>query len=260
MGTPEDRAIPLLLFADDGATPADVAWEWIASHHWGGWALEAVTARVTLYPGGRDIGHATHVVREPPVETAFSSWNHVDVDGDPRAIIHGRSDASLIVVGRHPRGHLSGLLSGSTTQWLMARPSVPLVIARHGHRTRSVAICVDGGPHSGRALEAFLSLPWSADVEVSLLSVADGATDVEQSLAAAAALFPVEKPPATIRLVGPPKREIADFVGSRQIDLVVLGTRGLTGLTRLAVGSTVTALFKDEKANLMVAHVPESPA
>lgn len=258
MPTQEDRAVPLLLFADDGAAPADVAWAWIASHHWEGWALETVTARVTLYPGGRDIGHATHVSRQPPVETGFTGWDHVDVDGDPRTVIHSRSDASLIVVGRHPRGHLTGLLAGSTTQWLMGRPPVPLVIAPHGHRTRSAVICIDGGTHSERALEAFLSLPWSADVEVSLLSVDDGATDVEQALASAESSFPAENPPATIRLAGAPKREIAAFVESRQIDLVVMGTRGLTGLAHLAVGSTVSALFKRETVNLMVAHVAES--
>ncbi|MGB2840618.1 MAG: universal stress protein [Actinomycetes bacterium] len=259
MRTPEDRTIPLLLFADDGAAPADVAWAWIASHHWEGWALEAVTARMTLFPGGRAIGEATHVSRQPPVETEFTAWDHVDVEGDPRTVIHSRSDASLIVVGRHPRGHLTGLLAGSTTQWLMGRPPVPLVIARHGHRTRSVAICVDGGPHSQRALEAFRSLPWSADVEVSLLSVDDGATDIEESLASAASSFPAGNPPAMIHLAGSPKREIAAFAESRQIDLVVMGTRGLTGLTHLAVGSTVSALFKRETANLMVAHVAEAP-
>ena len=120
-------------------------------------------------------------------------------------------------------------------------------------------ICIDGGTHSERALEAFLSLPWSADVEVSLLSVDDGATDVEQALASAESSFPVENPPATIRLAGAPKREIAAFVESRQIDLVVMGTRGLTGLAHLAVGSTVSALFKRETVNLMVAHVAEPP-
>ena len=260
MRTRPDRAAPLLLFADDGATPADVAWAWITNHHWEGWTLEAVTARVTLYPGGRDIGHATHVSRQPPVEARFREWDHLDVDGDPRSVIFGRSDASLVVVGCHHRRHLAGLLAGSTTEWLLGRPAVPLVVARHGHRTRSVAICVDGSPHSLRALAAFRSLPWSADVEVSLLSVADGTTDVEQSLASAATFFPEKSPPAAIPLVGAPKRKIAAFVKSREIDLVVLGTRGLTGLTRLTMGSTVSALLKGETANLMVAHVAEDPA
>ena len=252
----EDQG-PLLLFADDGAPPADVAWAWITSHHWQGWALEAVTARMSLYPGGREIGEAAHVGRQPPAESKFTRFDHLDVDGDPRIVIFERSDASLIVGGWHHRGHLAGLLVGSTTGWLLGRPAVPIVVARHGHGTRSVAICVDGGPHSDRALSAFQSLPWSTEVDVSLVSVADGSTDAESALASAVVHFPDKNQPETIRLVGSPKREIAAFVESRQIDLVVLGTRGLTGFARLAVGSTVSALLKNGTANLMVAHVTE---
>ena len=47
-----------------------------------------------------------------------------------------------------------------------------------------------------------------------------------------------------------------EFVQANQIDLVVMGTRGLTGWTRMRVGSTVSALLKDGSANLMIAHVP----
>lgn len=259
MHTPQDPQGPLVLFADDGAPAADVAWAWITSHDWNGWALETVTTTMTLYPGGPEIGHAVHVSRQPPVEARFTRSDHLDMEGDPRLVIHGRSDARLVVVGCHHRGHLAGMLAGSTTEWLLGRPPVPLVVARHGHPTRSVAICVDGGAHSQRALEAFLSLPWSSDVAVALVSVADGSTDTETALAAAVGAFPAEHPPTTQRLAGKPKREIPAFVRSRQIDLVILGTRGLTGLSRLRVGSTVSALIKDEAANLMVAHVAEEP-
>lgn len=259
MDTPRSHDTHLVLFADDGAPAADVAWAWITSHDWKGWALETVTTTMTLYPGGPEIGHSVHVSRQPPVEARFTRSDHVDMEGDPRLVIHGRSDATLVVVGCHHRGHLAGLLAGSTTEWLLGAPPVPLVVAQHGHPTRSVAICVDGGVHSQRALETFLSLPWSSDVEVALVSVADGATDVGTALAAAVEAFPEEHSPTTHRLTGKPKREIPDFVRSRRIDLVVLGTRGLTGLSRLRVGSTVSALIKDEAANLMVAHVAEKP-
>jgi nucleotide-binding universal stress UspA family protein len=50
---------------------------------------------------------------------------------------------------------------------------------------------------------------------------------------------------------------LVDFVRADRIDLVVMGTRGLSGLTRMRVGSTVSALLKDGAANLMIAHVPD---
>lgn len=246
---------PLLLFGDDGAPAADVAWAWISSHRWDGWALETVTTTMSLYPGGPPVKDTPHVSRQPPTQAGFVHAEHVDVEGDPRLVISGRKDASLVVVGCHHRGHLAGLAAGSTTEWLLGRPLIPLVAARHGHRTRSVAVCVDGSPHSRRALETFLAVPWSSDVDIELVSVDDGATDVESSIATAAALCSEHRAPTIHRLVGSPQREIPTFVRSHKNDLVVLGTRGLKGFTRFAMGSTVSALVKDGSSNLLVAYV-----
>ena len=163
-----------------------------------------------------------------------------------------------MVLGCHHRGHLAGLWAGSTTEWLLVRPPAPMLIARHGHRTRSVAFCLDGSPHSQRAFQAFWSFPWSADVAVNLVSVDDGRTDVERSLNRAHAALPGDIWPARVgRLSGSPKHELTAFARDHQIDLVVLGTRGLTGLARMRVGSTVSALLKDRAANLLIAHVPD---
>lgn len=248
---------PLLLFGDDGAPAADAAWAWISSHRWDGWALETVTTTMSLYPGGPQVKDASHVSRQPPTQAGFVHAEHVDVEGDPRLVISGRKDASLVVVGCHHRGHLTGLAAGSTTEWLLGRPLIPLVAARHGHRTRSVVVCVDGSPHSRRALETFLTLPWSSDVDIQLVSVDDGATDVDGSVATATALCSQHRPPSVHRLAGSPHKEIPRFVREHQIDLVVLGTRGLKGFTRFTLGSTVSALVKDETANLLVAYVPD---
>jgi nucleotide-binding universal stress UspA family protein len=92
---------------------------------------------------------------------------------------------------------------------------------------------------------------------VSLVSVDDGFTDVEGSLNLAGAALPTGiQPVREARLRGPARRELVDFVRANHIDLVVTGTRGLTGLTRMRVGSTVSALVKDGSANLLIAHVP----
>lgn len=259
MSIPRGAGTDLVLLADDGGPAADIAWLWLTGHHWAGWHLETVTIAHILFPGGPDLGHSRHVERQLPTESGFAAWEHLDLTGDPRVVLLGRSDAALIVVGVHHRGHLAGLWAGSTTEWLLVHPPAPLVVARHGNLTRSVAICVDGSPHSQRALEVFLSLPWSADVAVSLVSVADGAAEVEQSLSRAMASFAGRTPPAIVRLVGAPKREIPAFVRANHVDLVVLGTRGLTGLARLTVGSTVSALLKDQSANLLITHVADDP-
>lgn len=247
----------VLVMADDGAPSADVAWLWVTSHHWEGWALESLTVTEALYPGGPARGHARGVLRADPESAGFTSVERLEVAGDPRVVLFDRSDAALVVLGSHHHGHLGGLWAGSTTEWLVVRPSVPLLVALHGHVTRTVAICVDGSSSARRALETFLALPWSEGLEVSLVSVDDGATDVEGALAAAQAAFAGRRPPGTVRLVGAARREIPAFVREHCPDLVVLGTRGLTGFARLSAGSTVSALLKDRTANLLLAHAAD---
>ncbi len=247
-----------MLLADDGEPASDVAWAWLTSHRWDGWDLQDVTVRWSSIAGGVDFKPSRFVPRRPPEEAGLASWEHVEVVGDPRVVLVSRSDAALLVLGCHHRGHLAGLWAGSTTEWLLVHPPAPMLIARHGHPTRSVAFCVDGGPHAERALQAFWTLPWARDVAVTLVSVDDGTTDVESSLKVAEASLPAGIWPAEVaRLAGPSKREIVSFVRANEIDLVVMGTRGLTGLTRMRVGSTVSTLLKDGSANLLIAHAPD---
>jgi nucleotide-binding universal stress UspA family protein len=244
-----------VILADDGAPASDVAWAWVTSHDWSGWPLTILTVRDTLVPGGPTIrGDVARVPRRPPAEAAFSEVVHLDLDGDPRSVLLGYAESPLLVVGSHRRGHLAGLLAGSTTEWLLVRPPAPLAIVLHGHQTRTAAVFVDGSTHAQYTLERFLALPWAGNVEVTLVAVDDGRTEVEGALAAARAAFPAGSQPAEIRLTGKPRREIPALVRSSRVDLAVLGTRGLTGLARMTAGSTVSALVKDATANLLVAH------
>lgn len=251
----------VLLFADNGEPAADVAWAWMTSHPWTGWDLQAVTVRWASFAGGADLKASRYVQRTPPAEAGFASCSHVEVQGDPRVALHGHSDASLMVVGSHHQSHLAGLWAGSITEWLLVHPPAPMLIARHGYRTRSIALCVDGSPHSRRAMQAFWSLPWSSTVTVNLVSVDDGHTDVDQALKRAQAALPTGVRPAREeRLSGSPKQVLAAFARDHEVDLMVMGTRSLTGLARMRVGSTVSALLKDGSTNLLIAHVPEPEA
>jgi nucleotide-binding universal stress UspA family protein len=247
-----------ILFADDGEPASDVAWAWLTAHQWGGWRLQTVTARWASIADGVELKPSRFVPRRPPEEAGLASWEHVEVEGDPRVVLLGRAGVSLLVVGCHHRGHLAGLWAGSTTEWLVVHPPAPMLLACHGNPTRSVAFCVDGSPHAQWALQAFWALPWARRVSVNLVSVDDGRTDVERSLRVAGASLPAGITPAQVRrLAGPSRRELVGFIRAKQVDLVVMGTRGLSGVTRMRVGSTVSALLKDGSANLLIAHMPD---
>lgn len=251
---------PKLVFADDGAAPSDVAWAWLTGHRWHGWVLETVTERWTSVSGA-ELRPSRFVRRAPPSDAGFRSFSHRHETGDPRVFLDSQVDASLIVLGCHHRGHLAAMWAGSTAEWLLLRPPAPILLARHGFPTQSVAVCLDGGPHAQHALEAFLDMPWAAEVPAHLVSVDDGHVDVDGALAQAAETCSGRAALAgATALSGPPKKAIVDFVRSRDVDLVVMGTRGLTGVRRMRTGSTVSATLKHSQANLLVAHDPGAAA
>ena len=258
MTGPQRFTSPGILFADSGQPESDVAWAWLTSHRWDGWGLQTVTVRWTLVSGAGELKRARFVVRNPPAEAGLSSSTHIEVSGDPRVVLNSRGDASLMVLGCRHRGHLAGLWAASTAEWLLVRPPAPMVLARHGYPTQSVAMFVDGSPHSQRAFQAYWSLPWARNTAVHLVSVDDGSTDVVRSLQQASVALPQGVVPTTAtRLSGSPKRVLAQYVHANHIDLVVMGTEGLSGLRRMRVGSTVSALVRDGAANLLIAHVPD---
>lgn len=58
-------------------------------------------------------------------------------------------------------------------------------------------------------------------------------------------------------LTGNPAREIARF-GRRGVDMLVVGTRGPTGLGRLLLGSVAERVVRDATCPVLVVHRPEA--
>lgn len=255
-----ENAAPLMVFADDGSPGSDVAWLWINNHPWEGWRIESLTGHqpdemaVRPPPGGGLREWSPPWDRHVTVPDGLASLRFLTGDGDPRVLLGDRADAELIVVGPRGLGHLRALWSGSTTEWLLHHPPAPLAIIRSAAPVRSVVACVDGSDHARAAVEAFLALPLAADTAVTVLGVGRGDADVERGIGAAAAL--VEEagvPVGTEVLEGKPTAAICGHVEEHRPQLVVLGTRGLTGLDRLKLGSTAAAIARDVECSSLVA-------
>jgi nucleotide-binding universal stress UspA family protein len=243
-----------LLFGDDGSPASDVAWLWINAHRWTGWTLDRCTATTELmagHPPARDVSHPD---RQPFLDAAFVEDRHESVTGDPRVVLSRRTDVELLVVGSHrERSGLRGAWMGSTAWWLMLRPSVPLVVAKHGARTRTVLVGTDGSPHALAAARAFASLPWAADAELHLATVDDGRTSTDSALDATEAALGGLAVAQRHVLSGRPSDVLAGAVESVSADLLVLGTRGLGPIRRWTVGSTASALAYHTDVNLLLA-------
>lgn len=259
-----------LVFGDDGSGAADVVWLWVNSHPWPGWTISVVTARqpkeFAVLPPERATPHRW--TPEHPRELLGSNpdvtLEHLVAEADPRVVLDSCGAADLMVVG--PRGHgaLKQLHIGSTTEWLLVRPSPPLAIIRSGRPTRRVAVCVDGSLHARLAATTVARLPWVSQCDVVLLAVDDGATDPDRVLQDVVGLFAeVGVEPRTMRVDGRHRghataRDVRSVilgeVAALDVDLVALGTRGVDGVRRVVVGSTASAVALHAPCSVLVAY------
>lgn len=247
----------VLVFGDDGSAEADVAWLWINCQRWDGWRLEVVEAvlpppgpaipveRSTLHPW------SPSSPRRAFAESGLRECSYLTAEADPRVVLNRRAD--LVVVGPRGTGLLKSLHLGSTAEWLLAHPPSPLLVARHGREVRSVVVGADGSVHSKRAIQRLATLPWTAALDVTVVGVDDGRTDPAGATAWAAELLAGAGARVRPRIVyGRPAHELLIAVDQERADLVVLGTRGLTGLARLNLGSTAGAVARSAPCSVLV--------
>jgi nucleotide-binding universal stress UspA family protein len=137
-----------------------------------------------------------------------------------------RERDGLIVVGSHGKGRAAGIVIGSTATELVHKAPCSVLIARKGSDEfpRSVGVGVDGSPESALAHEVAARL--SARLGVRLRAVlAHGGKGVESTRVA--------------EIAGDAREEVQDHpvdglvAVSRDVDLLVVGSRGLHGLRSL---------------------------
>ncbi len=255
---------PLVVLGDDGAQPADIAWQWMSRQRWPRWHVDVMTA---------DANEARIEWGKPPrFEPWEPTWSRPasDIDGaeslrflkvntDPRAMLADVA-ADLLVVGLRSGSYLDAVVTGSTTEWLLHHPPAPLLVARTAQAVSRVVVCSDGSDHAMSAIASFTALPLAAAAEVTVLAVDDGRAEVEAAIAdASAALEGRVRSASTVKAAGQPARVILDVIGEVSPHLVVLGTRGLTGWRRLRLGSTAAAVVRMAPCNGLVDFAPSDP-
>ncbi|NOZ25130.1 MAG: universal stress protein [Nitrospirae bacterium] len=155
-----------------------------------------------------------------------------------------RCKADLIVMGRRGRTGLSRLMMGSVTARVIGHAECNVLVVPRAavFECRKILIATDGSEYSDRALHNALDLAAAYGSEVIIVSVApDGSAikDAEAIVERAretAAKKGIEKV-ATETPVGVAYEMITDAAGRNNIDLIVVGSHGRTGLKRLLMGS-----------------------
>jgi nucleotide-binding universal stress UspA family protein len=257
-----------ITFANDESPGSEVAWNWVTAHSWPNWALDVVS--VEKLPPRKSLPDPIdgelhdwdpenpHI---PPVDCQFGEVHELTAINDPRLILGTRITSNLLVVGARGKGFLKALHLGSTSEWLLECPNTPLVIARTTTKTERIVVCIDGSSHSAAAVDVLLSLPWVGTTEIVVIAVVETDNDIREKAQAAADKLSSTGAKVSVRVILPdpqhitinPRIGIFEVLDEFEPELVVLGTRGLTGLPRLRLGSVASAIAHHAKCTVLLA-------
>ena len=152
----------------------------------------------------------------------------------------GLRDRDLLVMGPKGRGFRKTLHLGSVSEALVQNPSMPLVIARRGVPTTRVLVCADGSADSLAAVAALDGMPWLGQVQILVVAVPEAGLDADGAvhgaadvlLAGARSVRAEVLVPDELQIVVNPRAMLLEAAQRWRADLVVLGTRGLSGSQR----------------------------
>jgi nucleotide-binding universal stress UspA family protein len=207
-------------------------------------------------------------------------------EGEPHATIVEYADrhaVDLVVMPTHGRKGLERLLLGSVTERVVRRANVPVLTLRPDEETtirypyENVLVPTDGSDCADEALALGTRVARTTDANLHLLSVVDVASlgvdvrtgvqlDVLEENASKtlsrAAQFAKDEGVASVREeVGYGSsihREIVAYVEEHDVDLLVVGTHGLTGFDRYLLGSVTEKLVRTSPVPVLTVRAPET--
>jgi nucleotide-binding universal stress UspA family protein len=214
-------------------------------------------------------------IRARGVEVSYSKTHDVS----PFDAISGKvasSKPDLVVIGTHGRGGFQHLVLGSVAEKLLR--SVPVnVLTLHvntppasGDRDFGcILVPVDFSEHSSHALETAFSL-LADDGALHVLHVlhrpaypsvypdpfTSGDADAELTSSVQAHLdnwIGGRRAQSLIR-VGDPSHQILEARDEREVELIVMGTRGLSGLSHLLLGSVTDRVVRRSPVAVLTVH------
>ena len=197
-----------------------------------------------------------------------------------------RFGSDLIVAGSRGHGPIASLVLGSISGELVDVAPSPVLVARGSSASR-ILFASDGSPSARQAEEILASWPVFNGATIRVLSVAEvvrpwhtgvaptmypavieahrkeleSAKSEYESVAsdAAARLRTVGRTVDSVLRVGDAAAEIVEEAATWPADLVILGSRGLTGLSRIVLGSVARNVLHGGQSSVLVVRgrVPE---
>lgn len=216
----------------------------------------------------------------------------VDTDGVPvtTAVERGVPDETirtyadehgvdLVVMGTHGRTGVRRFVLGSVTERVIRLSDVPVLVVHVGDADHAVPyddilVPTDGSEGAAAAIDPAAALATIFDATVHVVSVVDtttasldaGAWDmVGESLHAAAEEAVAETEAAladrgvesveTAVQPGTPYRVLREYVAGNDLDLVVMGTHGRSGIERYLLGSVTEKLVRTSPTPVLTVRI-----
>jgi nucleotide-binding universal stress UspA family protein len=256
-----------LTFGEDHSEGALVAWDWITSQSWPHWNLEIISVeqshkRTESSPLGYDTLHEWNPEnpRKLPEDCGFDQVRYLTAHHDPRIILSSCTDSTLLVVGARGKGLMKALHIGSTVESLLQCPNTPLLIARQSARIQRILVCVDGSSHADAAVDLLTRFPWISNTDITVLAVVEYENMIRDRAQAAAQQLEATGANVEVQFVLPdpflittnPRIPIMEVSEQIQAQIIVMGTKGLTGLPRMKVGSVASAIAHHSKSSVLL--------
>lgn len=200
--------------------------------------------------------------------------------GQPSRTIVEYADArgvDLVVIPTRGRRGLGRLLLGSTAERVVKRANVPVLTVRPDedvtvrHPYRNVLVATDGSDCAGEALSTGVDVANVEAAALHVLSIVDtaslgvdvrtdvqtaqleeGANEIVRAGVEIAEDAGVASVTGTVESGTSIYRAILSFVEEHDVDLVVVGSRGRTGLERYVLGSVTGKLLRTAPVPVLV--------
>ena len=221
-----------------------------------------------------------HALREERFTAFDDVTTEVASHSRPHMAICERAEAvgaDLVVVGRHGRHSPAQRLIGSEAERVVRHASTSVLVANPPHRDAEVGhllVGTDFSRDSETAIDAALAVAQKMDVGITLIHVCDLLPPIELLAEPAIAAMQDRCKEKLERLRaqhfgGYPVDVLAvrdksavtalcDWAGEHHVDLIVLGTHGLTGLSRLLLGSVSERTVRHAPCSVLVMRRPKN--
>ncbi len=169
-----------------------------------------------------------------------------------------RLKADLIVMGRRGRTGINRLMMGSVTARVIGHADCNvLVVPRAAVFTcKKILIATDGSEFSDKAVQEALDIAAASKSEVVIVSVASSDSEVREAEGfVREAGEKAEKKGIKVTTgtpVGTVYEKIIDVAEKENVDLIVVGSHGRTGLKRLLMGSVAERVIGHASCTVLV--------